>query len=180
MVGCTSHILLLASTWLPGIPLQIFYAIKLRGEKLRRGFGPLSLNRHDNQSQVLKHKHTFFGANELWISLPVLRKDPENFCAKDWIDTMVSRELKTEANVSKMYKKLILKNLLLICCNFSFNFNSEKKIPLTNTFWMTTAWSFGRQLLQLWHRELSLVVARYASISSLFRLGGSWRVWIQF
>lgn len=99
------------------------------------------------------------GANEIRISLSVLRKDPENFCAKDWRNTMASRELKTEANVSKMYKKLILKNLLLICCNFSFNFNSRKKNPSNKHFlndYCLVFWQAAPETLALWvvcHRK---------------------------
>lgn len=73
------------------------------------------------------------GVNEIGISLPVLRKDPKNFCARDRRNTMASWELKTEANISKMYKKLILK----ICCSFvatSVSILILKKNSLLQTF----------------------------------------------
>lgn len=109
-------------------------------------------------------------------------KDPKHFGAKDWRNTMVSWELKAEVNISKMCKEVNFENLLLICYIFRVSILIILKIPCNkHTFWMTTASSFGSQLLKPWHSEKDLrVYLNVASIELLFRLGGSPGIWIQF
>lgn len=134
-----------------------FLCYKVRGWKLRWGFGSLSLTQHDNQSQVLKHlfhQEVLIIHFCIWISLPVLRKDPEIFLG-NW---------RLKQTFLKCTKKLILKNLLLICCNFSFNFNSKKKKNPSNKHFLNDycliIWQTAPETLAPW-----AVIGRHPSLS---------------